>query len=67
MEAMHDEVNIKLLSKPIIFREAFLPTNRGFDSHYGYWGGEETYRWFHLQHSIVQSQKPSSMNICEHQ
>jgi len=24
-------------------KEAFLPTNRGFDSHYGYWGGEETY------------------------
>ena len=35
-----------LLPKLIIFREAFLPTNRGFDSHFGYWGGEETYRLF---------------------
>jgi hypothetical protein len=26
-----------------ILQKEYLPTNRGFDSHYGYWNGAEDY------------------------
>ncbi|KAL4228573.1 hypothetical protein ACF0H5_011623 [Mactra antiquata] len=33
------------------FREEYLPTNRGFDSHYGYWTGKEDY-FNHLDQDV---------------
>jgi arylsulfatase B len=44
------------------FRKEYLPTNRGFDSHYGYWNGYHDY-FSHETQATVSKQSFESETI----